>query len=190
MRASISLALQLVVVLGQASAEPAYDLVLKGGHVIDPKNGLSAVRDVAFHEGKVAAVEPHIKPPEGTKTVDVSGLYVTPGLIDAHVHVFAGTGERRSFAGDSSVYPDGFTLRSGVTAVVDAGCAGWRNFEVFKDRIIDRSRTRVFALLNIVGGGMRGSRTEQNVEDMQPEPAAEMARRYPEVIVGSRRPIT
>ena len=67
-----------------------------------------------------------------------TGLYVTPGLIDIHVHVYAGTGERRSYAGDNSVYPDGFTFRVGVTTVVDAGSSGWRNFDDFKDRIIDR----------------------------------------------------
>ena len=86
---------------------------------------------------------------------------MTPGLVDIHVHVYAGTGERRSYAGDNSVYPDGFTFRSGVTAVADAGCAGWRNFEDFKTRIIDRARTRVFAFLNIVGHGMGGVLVEQ-----------------------------
>ena len=70
--------------------------------------------------------------PTRSKTVDVSGLYVTPGLIDIHAHVYAGTGERGSYAGDNSVYPDGFTFRVGVTTVADAGCAGWRNFEDFK----------------------------------------------------------
>jgi dihydroorotase len=109
---------------------------------------------------------------------------VTPGLVDIHVHVFAGTGERRSYAGDNSVYPDGFTLRSGVTAAADAGCAGWRNFEDFKRLIIDRSRTRVFAFLNIVGHGMRGSRYEQDVADMQAAPTAEMAMRHKGLIVG------
>ena len=83
---------------------------------------------------------------------------MTPGLIDIHVHAYTGTGERRSYAGDNSVYPDGFTLRVGVTTVADAGCAGWRNFEDFKQRIIDRSKTRVLAFLNIVGNGMRGGR--------------------------------
>ena len=116
--------------------------------------------------------------------MDVAGLYVTPGLVDIHVHVFAGTGERRSYAGDNSVYPDGFTLRSGVTAVADAGCAGWRNFEDFKARIIDRARTRIFVFLNIVGDGMRGVLTEQNVEDMQARPTAEMALRHKGLIVG------
>jgi dihydroorotase len=116
--------------------------------------------------------------------IDVSGLYVTPGLVDVHVHVFAGTGEKDSYAGDNSVYPDGFTLRSGVTTVADAGCAGWRNFEDFKARVIDRSRTRVLAFLNIVGHGMRGDPYEQDLADMAAAPAAEMARRHPDAIVG------
>ena len=85
-----------------------------------------------------------------------TGLYVTPGLIDIHAHVYTGTGEPRSYAGDSSVYPDGFTFRVGVTTVVDAGGSGWRNFDDFKTRVIDRSKTRVLAFLNIVGNGMRG----------------------------------
>ena len=116
--------------------------------------------------------------------VDVSDLYVTPGLIDIHVHVFAGTGERASYAGDNSVYPDGFTLRNGVTTVVDAGCAGWRNFEDFKLRVIDRSKTRVLAMLNIVGNGMRGGTFEQDLADMEARPTAEMAQRHKGVVVG------
>jgi dihydroorotase len=176
--------LVLLFLVGSASAEEQYDLLLRGGRVIDPRNKLSAVHDVAIKGGKIAAVEPTIDPKAALKTVDVEGLYVTPGLIDIHVHVFAGSGERRSYAGDNSVYPDGFTLRSGVTTVVDAGCAGWRNFEEFKARIIDRARTRVLAFLNIVGGGMRGIRTEQNLEDMLVKPAAEMALRHKGLIVG------
>ena len=95
------------------------------------------------------------------------GLYVTPGLVDIHTHVYAGTGEAASYAGDNSVYPDGFTLRAGVTTVVDAGGSGWRNFEDFKQRIIDRSKTRVLAFLNIVGHGMRGGKFEQDLSDME-----------------------
>ena len=87
---------------------------------------------------------------------------VTPGLIDMHFHAYNGTGERGSYAGDLGILPDGFTFRSGVTTVVDAGSSGWRNFEDFKDRVIDRSKTRVLAMLNIVGAGMRGSHYEQN----------------------------
>lgn len=178
------LAFLLMLTGGQAQTAPKYDLLLRGGHVIDPRNEIDAVRDVAIKDGKIAAVAAKIDPAEAGKTVDVSGLYVTPGLIDIHVHVYAGTGERNSYAGDNSVYPDPFSFRSGVTTVVDAGSSGWRNFEDFKDRIIDRSRTRVLAFLNIVGHGMRGGKYEQNTEDMQAKPTAEMVKKYPGVIVG------
>jgi dihydroorotase len=177
----------LVLVLGLAAlagAQPAYDLLLQGGTVIDSKNGINAVRDVAIRDGKVAAVAARIDPAAALKVVDVSGLYVTPGLVDMHVHVFAGTNERDSYAGDNSLYPDGYTFRVGVTTVADAGCAGWRNFEQFKQTIIDRSKTRVLAFLNIVGAGMRGPKFENNLEDMQAGPAAEMALRHKGLIVG------
>jgi dihydroorotase len=172
-----------------AAAQPApvtakYDLLLRGGHVIDARNKISAIRDVAIANGKIAAVAPKINPADALKTVDVSGLHVAPGLIDIHTHVYTGTGERNSYAGDSSVPPDGFTFRVGVTTIADAGCAGWRNFEDFKDRIIDRSKTRVLAFINIVGNGMRGGKFEQNLEDMEAKPTAEMARKYPGLIVG------
>jgi dihydroorotase len=161
-----------------------YDLLLRGGHVIDAKNKISAVRDVALSDGKIALVAEKIDPAEATKTIDAKGLYVTPGLIDIHAHVYTNTGEPRSYAGDSSVAPDGFTFRVGVTTVADAGGAGWRNFDDFKTRIIDRSRTRVFSFLNIVGNGMRGGKFEQNVEDMDAKATGEKAKQYPGVIVG------
>jgi dihydroorotase len=173
-----------VMLVSSASAQEQHDLLLRGGHVIDPRNKISAVRDVAIRDGKIVAVAPKIDPATAFKTVDVTGLYVTPGLIDIHVHVFAGSGERSSYAGDHSVFPDGFTFRSGVTAVADAGCAGWRNFEEFKERVIDRSRTRVFAFINIVGNGMRGQRFEQDLNDMQAKPTADMALRHKGLIVG------
>jgi dihydroorotase len=173
-----------VAVSAARAQQQQYDLLLRGGHLIDAKNGVSAVRDVAVLDGKIAEVAEKIDPAKAHKVVDVGGLYVTPGLIDIHVHVFAGTGERGSYAGDNSVYPDGFTLRTGVTTVADAGCAGWRNFDVFKERIIDRSKTRVLAFLNIVGNGMRGGDFEQNLDDMEIEPAAEMAKKHKGLIIG------
>jgi len=167
-----------------AAQRPDFDLLLRGGHVIDPRNKVNGQRDVAIRNGTIAAVAAKIDPARAATTVAVSSLYITPGLIDPHVHVYAGTGERRSYAGDLSVYPDGFTFRSGVTTVADAGCAGWRNFEDFKKRIIDRARTRVFAFLNIVGAGMRGNKFEQDLKDMQAKPTAEMAQRHKGLIVG------
>lgn len=161
-----------------------YDLLLQNGHVIDAKNKLSAIRDVAIKDGKIAAVEARIDPKTAFKVVDVKGLYVTPGLIDIHAHVYAGTGEKASYAGNNSIYPDGFTFRVGVTTVADAGCSGWRNFEDFKSRVIDISKTRIFAFLNIVGNGMRGAKYENNLADMEAKPTAEMAMKYKGLVVG------
>ena len=168
----------MLLVMAATVHAQQHDLLLKGGHLIDPRNNISAVRDVAIRDGRVVAVAEKIDPATAFKTIDVAGLYVTPGLIDLHVHVFTGTAERRSYAGDLSVYPDGFTFRSGVTTAVDAGCAGWRNFPEFKSTIIDRSRTRILALLNIVGHGMRGSNFENNLDDMEVGPTAEMAQAH------------
>ncbi len=161
-----------------------YDLLLKGGHVIDGKNKISAVRDVAIFNGKIAAVETNIDPSKALKTVNVAGLYVTPGLVDLHTHVYTGTGARGAYDGDNSVYPDGFTFRSGVTTVVDAGCAGWRNFPDFKDRVIDRSKTRILVMLNIVGKGMGGGAIEQDLTDMDPTATANRAKEYKDIVVG------
>jgi dihydroorotase len=119
-----------------------YDLVLKGGHIIDGKNRINGVRDVAIRSGRIAAVEANIDPAKARQALNVQGLYVTPGLVDIHVHVYAGTGRKGAYDGDNSVYPDGFTFRCGVTTVVDAGSSGWRNFSDFKDRVIDRNAPR------------------------------------------------
>ena len=161
-----------------------YDMILQGGHVLDAKNHVDAVEDVAVKDGLIAEVSPHIDSKKAVKTIDAKGFYVTPGFVDIHEHVYAGTGERDSYAGDNSVYPDGFTFRVGITTVVDAGGSGWRNFEDFKQRIIDRSKTRVLADLNIVGAGMRGEKYEDNLDDMDGEATGNMALKYPGVIVG------
>lgn len=163
---------------------PEYDLLLRGGRVIDAKNSIDAVRDVAIRDGKIALVAVKIDPTRAFKVVNVTGLYVTPGLVDIHVHAYAGTGEAHSYAGDNSLYPDGYTFRAGVTTVADAGCAGWRNFEDFKQRVIDRSKTRVLAFLNIVGNGMRGAKYENDLSDMQAKPTAEMALQHKGIVIG------
>jgi dihydroorotase len=174
----------LFVLLCSSATAQDYDLLLKGGHVIDGKNKISAVRDVAIRDGKIAEVAANIDPAKAHKVVNVAGLYVTPGLVDIHVHVYAGTGQRGAYSGDQSVYPDGFTFRSGVTTVVDAGSSGWRNFPDFKDRVIDRSKTRVLALLNIVGKGMGGGAIEQDMNDMDAAATANQAKKYKDTVVG------
>lgn len=166
---------------GQA-ASGKYDLLLKGGHVIDPKNGVDGIRDVAIEGAKIALVAESIPPSAAGRVVDARGLYVTPGIIDIHAHVYAGTG-LRALTGDSSLYPDPFSFRTGVTTMVDAGTAGWRNFPDFRERVIDRAKTRVLAFLNISDAGM-APEGENKVEGMDAEQAARMARQHSDVIVG------
>lgn len=160
-----------------------YDLLLKGGHVIDPKNGIDALMDVAIKDDLVARVAKNISAAEAGQVVDAKGLYITPGLIDLHGHHFYGT-ESSSYLSDgfAALPPDGFTLRSGVTTVIDLGGAGWRNYDQFKEQVINRSRTRVLSFLNIVGHGMKGGAIEQNVADMDPKMTALVARSNPEVV--------
>tara|TARA_Y100001968_G_scaffold306604_1_gene323575 strand:- start:780 stop:1940 length:1161 start_codon:yes stop_codon:yes gene_type:complete len=153
-----------------------FDLLLKGGRVIDPKNDLDGPADVGVKDGKIAAVGPGL---EGVaaKTVDVAGLYVTPGLIDIHLHAYG------RFA--AWLYPDQHCLPYGVTTCVDTGSSGWQHFPDFVDTVIASAQTRVLAFINIVGAGMAGA-CEQDTSEMQPEPCADMIRQYPEHVVGSK----
>lgn len=162
------------------------DILLKGGHVIDPKNKIDGRMDVAIFNGKVAQVASDIPISNAKKVIDVSTYFVTPGLIDMHVHVFMGNDLEAYIAnGPTSVAPDGFTFRAGVTTVVDAGSSGWRNFRLFKEQTIDLAQTRVLALLNIVGTGMLGRFEEQDVADMNPVMTAHMIKQlFPDIIVG------
>ena len=172
------------------SFSPVYaqeiDLLLKGGHVIDPKNQINTKMDVAITNGKIYQVALNISTQKAKNVVDVTGLYVTPGLIDMHVHAFHGNDPDAYIAnGFTSLPPDGFTFRAGVTTVVDAGSSGWRNFRQFKKQTIDRSQTRILAFLNIVGTGMVGRFEEQDTDDMNPVQTAHMINRlFPEILVG------
>jgi len=161
-----------------------YDLLLRGGHVIDAKSKTDALRDIAVKDGKIAAIEPSIAAAKARKTIELKGLYVTPGLVDIHAHVYAGTNEPNSYAGDNSVYPDGITFRSGVTTVADAGSAGWRNYADFENRVIKKSRTRILVFLNIVGNGMRGAKFENDLNDMDADLTAKAALEHKDRVVG------
>lgn len=162
----------LLAVLPRAGAQ-SYDLLIQGGHVIDPGNKINAVMDVAVRGNKIAKVAKDIPASQAKKTIDATGLYVTPGLIDLHAHVFGYSG---------SLWPDDTHLLTGTTTVVDCGGSGWRTFETFKETVIDRSKTRVLAFLNIVGAGMVG--TESDIDDMDPVKLAEKIKQYPGLIVG------
>lgn len=163
----------------------AFDLLIRHGHVLDPKNGIDAVMDVAVAGGKIARVAPGLDPSAARTVVDATGVHVVPGLIDIHAHVFYGT-EKDAYLSnsDTAVPPDSHSFRSGQTTMVDAGGAGWRNFLQFKEQVIDRSRTRVLSFLNIVGSGMKGGPVEQNLDDMDARLTAMRIAQYPGVIVG------
>ena len=162
-----------------------YSIVIKDGHVIDPKNNIDGVMDIAIADGKIAQVAKNIDPKKAVQVVNAKGLYVTPGLIDLHSHNFYGTEPDHAYSnGTSALPPDGFTFRTGVTTVVDAGGSGWKSFPTFKQNVIDVSQTRVLAMLNIVGEGMRGGPYEQNTNDMDSKMTATVAKMYPGIIVG------
>ncbi len=176
----------LFITITEVASAQQIDILLKGGHVIDPKNKIDGKMDVAITQGKISQVAPNIPTRNVTKVIDVTGLFVTPGLIDMHVHVYNGNDLGAYIAnGQTSVPPDGFTFRAGVTTVVDAGSSGWRNFRQFKEQTIDKSQTRVLALLNIVGTGMFGRFEEQDVADMNPVMTSHMIKTlFPEILVG------
>jgi len=162
-----------------------YQMVIKGGHVIDAKNKINQPMDIAINEGRIAKVAANIDASQARQVVDAKGMYVVPGLIDLHAHVFHGTDLERGLSnGLSALPPDGFTFRAGVTTVVDCGGAGWRNFDVFKRNVIDKAQTRVLSFLNIVGEGMSSDKYEQNIDDMDASKAAQTALANKKDIVG------
>jgi dihydroorotase len=154
------------------------NLLLKGGHVIDPANGIDRRADVRLSEGQVEAVTHDMPSSSGETVLDVAGYYVVPGIIDMRAHVFST--HRRSRL---SLDPHVNTFSSGVTTVVDAGTAGWQDFAEFRTEVIDRARIRVLAYVNIVGSGMGGD-WEHDVREMRPALAAAMADEHRDVVVG------
>lgn len=163
----------------------SYDIVITGGHVVDPRNNIDEVMDVAIRDGSIALVAAAIDTAGARQVVEAHGLYVVPGLIDIHTHHFWGSNLDQAYMdGPNAFPPDGFTFRNGVTTIVDAGSPGWSSFEKYKRQTIDLSKTRVLAFLNIVGQGMRGSVYEQNTSDMDSRMAALMAKRYKDHVVG------
>ncbi|MEZ4861288.1 MAG: amidohydrolase/deacetylase family metallohydrolase [Caldilineaceae bacterium] len=160
------------------TVEQSYDLLLKNGHLIDPRNGIDGKMDVAITNGKVAAVAADINPALATQVVDVTGHYVTPGIIDIHVHVYH-TREPEGL----SIMADSHSFRSGVTTLVDTGTAGAKHFLHFKRTVIDQAKTRIFAYVNIVDLGMIGD-FEQDIRTMDPELCAATVMMYPDVCVG------
>ncbi len=161
----------------------SYDLILKGGRVIDPAQGLDEIADVAFAGGKVAAIEPAIAASNGADVRDVSGRIVAPGFIDLHTHVYWG--------GTSlGVDPGDFAKRSGVTTLIDAGSAGPGNFKGFLKHVIEPSEPRILAYIHVSFAGiyafskriMVGESSDMRL--MSPTDAVEVASANRDTIVG------
>jgi len=162
------------------------DLLLKGGHVIDPANDVDGVRDVGIKDGKIARVEEDISA-AADRSVDVSNLLVTPGLIDIHVHCYwTRSSKSGSYAG--SLNADAHFLKEGVTTCVDTGTAGAEEIAHFRETLIDPSTCRILAYVNICASGMGSSRhgkdPEQDLANLDPEKAADAALAHQDVVVG------
>ena len=159
-----------------------YDLLVKGGKVIDPSQGLEAQLDVAVRGGKIASVAPAIPEGQAAQVIRAQGKIVTPGLIDVHTHVFP-------YVGPYGIEPDPYCVRRGVTSVIDAGTSGAFTFPAFRRFIIERSATRIRALLHVVSIGMVAGGTPNmgELEDLRycvPKLAVETANQNRDLIVG------
>ena len=181
-----------------------FDLIIKNGHVIDPKNNLDSKLDIGISNGIIKKVSYNLSPYQSKKIIDASGMFVVPGLIDIHTHVFVG-GIPDVFAnGRNSVSADNFSFRSGITTMVDAGTSGWRNFPIFKKNVIEKSKTRILVFLNIAGNGMSGDPiltglvddnylekitsdekyNQQDIVDMDAQKTASVINQNKDVIIG------
>ena len=184
MKKAIYLYFLFIITLSTSCAQD-YDLIIKNGRIIDVKNNIDQIGDIGIKDGIIKSVGSIIPENYGNIVVDAQNLIVTAGLIDIHSHNFHGTVPNRYLSNSfSALPPDGFSFRSGITTIVDVGGAGWRNFEVFKNQVIDKSNTRVLSFINIVGNGMQGGAFEQDLSDMDANLTVEMINNFPDLIVG------
>jgi dihydroorotase len=157
------------------------EILLKGGHVIDPANDLDGVYDVGVLDGRIARVEEDIPTADASRVLDVGNLVVTPGLLDIHVHTYWTRGQLTGHWG-GSLNGDAHFLKEGVTTCVDTGTAGCEEFEHFRETVIDQSKIRMYAYVNIAAPGM--GEPEQIVANLDPRRAAEAASAHGDVVVG------
>jgi len=163
----------------------AYDLLIRGGTLVDPAQGIHARRDVAFAGGKVAAVGADLSTAEAAETIDATGKIVTPGLIDLHAHVFHDISH-------FGIEPDRTCLATGATTVLDAGSAGADTMGGFRRFVIAHSATRVLVLLNISSQGLLTAWIGENnlPEYADVARAVASAQQHPGVVVGIKVRLT
>lgn len=158
------------------------DILLKNGIVLDPSQNLKQKADVRIVDGKIIEIGKDLTADKDVKIISVEGCYVTPGLIDMHSHVYPSFPLEKD--GLPTIHPEAHMFQSGVTTVVDAGTCGSRDFIRFKEQIIDKSRLRIFAFINIASGGMVNLDSEQDIHEFHPEITAAMAKTFPDIVVG------
>tara|TARA_B100000927_G_scaffold119233_1_gene96366 strand:+ start:1232 stop:2407 length:1176 start_codon:yes stop_codon:yes gene_type:complete len=151
-----------------------YDVLIKNGTLIDPANKINSKMDIAISGTKIAKVSKTIDESTSKLTIDAKSLIICPGLIDIHAH---------SFGYWESIFPDEMCLPFGTTTMLDAGGPGWKTFDTMKDKVIRKSKTRVFSLLNIVGSGMIMD-GEQNVSDMDSDATSQKIKERKDMLVG------
>jgi dihydroorotase len=155
-----------------------YDLLIRGGTVIDPANGINGRRELALTGGHVAAVLDSGDQASAKEEIDAGGAYVIPGLIDLHTHLFK----------DLSIFgieADDICPGTGVTTAIDTGTAGWINYRGLERYIIERSETRILAYVNLSGVGLPSRRGEMVYEGyVQPEACAEAVKGHPNTALG------
>ena len=161
----------------------AYDLILQGGTLYDPCAGTMELCDLAIKDGKIAARGKNLNAADAETVMDVTGLIVSPGLIDMHCHVYPVFPYQMP---DSlrTINAEEYMFRAGVTTAVDAGTTGWRNFGDFKENVIDATKVRVLAFIDMAAKGMHYPPSEQAVADINPEITAAVANTWSDVIVG------
>lgn len=186
---SISLILLLTTLSVRAQE---IDILIRNGHVFDARNNIDGIADVSIADGKIMQVGQSLSDKHAKQVIDATGLYVLPGLIDPHTHVFVGSRPDRFANGFNSLSPDDFTIKAGVTTVVDAGTAGSANFAQFKSQVIDQSKTRVLAFINISAQGLdgteikqtKGEAEKQELELMNVANTTSAIQQYSDIIVG------
>lgn len=158
------------------------EMLLKDGIVLDPSQNRKEKADVRILDGKIAEIGKGLAGGKGAKEISVEGCYVTPGLLDMHCHIYPSFPVEQD--GLPTIQPEAHMFQSGVTTAVDAGTCGSRDFIRFKEQVIDRSRLRILAFVNIASGGMVNLDSEQDIHEFHPEIAAALAKTFASIVVG------
>ncbi len=166
--------------LSQQTGAP-FDLVIRGGEVIDPSQKLRGVRDVGIRLGQIAAVETSIAPEQAKQTIDAKGKLVTPGLVDLHTHIYP-------YGSAIGIPPDELVPFSGTTTYVSAGDAGANNFAGFKRLVAAQSRSRLFAFVHISTIGLAGFPVGEllNIDYANVDAAARTIAENPDIVLGAK----